>query len=235
MKFNRLKLRHFYLNKYLLSLFKEKKYYMSYDYKHKALWYRTYKVGSRTIDNKLKSNNPKYIYGSLMSYSPGMFKDFFKFSFVRNPEGRFISAWKDKVLKQNYFKFDAAEHEKMKDLNYFLSWVEKMDIDNCDEHLKSQNSLIDLNNIDFLGRFENFSEDFAFVMNKLNIKLDSDIEHRNKGLKVSFTPTEEQRRRIYKIYYKDFQLFYPNHKNSLGLKPKNEQVQKHRAEQLISH
>ena len=35
-------------------------------------------------------------------------------------------------------------------LNVFISWVDKLDIDNCDEHLRSQNSLIDLNNIRWL-------------------------------------------------------------------------------------
>jgi hypothetical protein len=217
MKFNRHKLKHFYFNKYVLSLF-GRKYYMSYDYRHKALWFRTYKVASRTIDNKLKSNNEKYIYGSLMSYSPWMFRDYFKFAFVRNPESRFISAWKDKVLKQNYFRFSSSEHAKMKDLNYFISWVEKLDIDNCDEHIRSQNSLIDLNNIDFLGRFENFTDDYKFVLEKLKIITNTDVEHKNKGIKIDFELSTTQRLRIYNIYKMDFQLFYPNHKKTLANK-----------------
>lgn len=210
MNFNRYKLKHFYFNKYLLSLYKRNKYYISYDYNHKALWFRTYKVASRTIDEKLKNdcNSKKYIYGSLMSYYPCMFKNYFKFSFVRNPENRFISAWKDKVLKQNYFKFSNSEFVKMKDLNNFISWVDKLDIDNCDEHLRSQNSLIDLNNIDFLGRFENFANDFKIVLDKLKIVNDN-IKILNKGIKTDFDLTYEQKIRIYKIYKKDFQIFYP--------------------------
>lgn len=189
---------------------------MSYDYEHKALWYRTYKVASRTIDDKLKGENKsgKYIYASFMSYLPWMFKDYLKFAFVRNPEARFVSAWKDKIIRQNYFKLDNAEHERMKDLNYFLSWVEKLDIDTCDEHLKSQNSLIDLNNIDFLGRFEYFNRDFGILMERLNIK-DNDIEFHNKGPKKEVELTLEQRKRIYNIYRKDFEIFYPDHFETL--------------------
>lgn len=143
-----------------------------------------------------------------MSYYPCMFKNYFKFSFVRNPENRFVSAWKDKVLKQNYFKFSNSEFVKMKDLNNFISWVDKLDIDNCDEHLRSQNSLIDLNNIDFLGRFENFANDFKIVLDKLKIVNDN-IKILNKGIKTDSDLTYEQKIRIYKIYKKDFQIFYP--------------------------
>lgn len=200
-------------------MFKNRKYYMSYDYKHKALWYRTAKVASRTIDNKFKETcgGDEYIYGSLMSYYPWMFKNYFKFSFVRNPETRFVSAWKDKVLKQNYFKFNSSEYPKMKDLDYFISWVEGLDIDNCDEHINSQNTLIDLKNIDFLGRFENFSDDFKIVLEILGIDND-DIVHHNKGINYDINLTIEQRLRIYNIYKKDFQLFYPHHFNTLASK-----------------
>jgi hypothetical protein len=209
---NRYKFRHFFLNKYFISLFRSKRYFMTYDYTHKALWFRTYKVGSRTIDEALKRNSKKgsYIYASPMSYCPRMFRKYFKFSFVRNPETRFISAWKDKVLKQNYFNFSEQEHEKMKDLNHFLTWVESLDIDHCDEHLQSQNSLIDLSNIDFLGRFENFTSDLKTVMNILDID-SSGIEHLNKGTKEDLILNKEQRLRIYHIYQKDFQIFYPDH------------------------
>lgn len=212
MVFNKYKLRHFFLNKYILSRLKKKKYFMSYDYKRKALWYRTYKVGSRTINKKLKSNCEKgqYIYGSEMSYNPEMFKDYFKFAFVRNPRSRFLSAWKDKVLKQNYFKFSTEKHGRMKDLNSFLDWVETLDIDNCDEHLRSQNALIDLNNVDFIGRFEYFSRDLRIVMDNLEMQ-DREVVFLNKGMKKELELTREQELRIYNIYKKDFQIFYPNH------------------------
>lgn len=190
---------------------------MTYDYTHKALWFRTYKVASRTLDESLKRNaRPgSYIYGSPMAYCPGMFRNYFKFSFVRNPETRFISAWKDKVLKQNYFRFTNEELEKMQDLDHFISWVEKLDIDKCDEHLRSQNSLIDLNNIDFLGRFENFQNDFNTVMNQLSIESEN-IEHLNKGIREELELNKGQRLRIYNIYKKDFQIFYPDHVDTLA-------------------
>ena len=205
------KIRHFYLNKYIISLFGSKKYFLSYDYKHKAIWFRNPKVASRTIDDKLRSEctNFEYVYSSAVNYCPAMFRSYFKFSFVRNPESRLISAWKDKVLKQNAYQFSPVDHERMKNLDNFLTWVENFDIDTCEEHLRSQNTLIDLKNIDFLGRFESFTEDFNFVLEKLNIE-SRNINTINKGIRSDIEITESQRMRIHKIYEKDFQLFYPN-------------------------
>ena len=206
---NPYKFKHFYLNKYFISLIKSKTYFISYNYKYKALWFRTYKVASRTIDDMLKTNceDGSYIYGSDMAYLPNMFKDYFKFSFVRNPESRFISAWKDKVLRQNYFHFSNKEYEKMKDLNYFINWVKTLDIENCDEHLRSQLALVDVDNMDFIGKFENFEEDFQFVLDRLNIK-NYKMEFLNQGIKKEFELTDVQREEIHKIYKKDFEHFY---------------------------
>ena len=142
-----------------------------------------------------------------MAYLPNMFKDYFKFSFVRNPESRFISAWKDKVLRQNYFHFSNKEYEMMKDLDYFINWVKTLDIENCDEHLRSQLALVDVDNMDFIGKFENFEEDFQFVLDRLNIK-DYKMEFLNKGIKKEFELTDTQIEEIHKIYKKDFEHFY---------------------------
>ena len=210
------KSRHFYFNKYILSLLRREKYHLSYDYKHKALWFRTYKVASRSIDDSLRDESKpgQYIYGSQMSYSPRLFRKYFKFAFVRNPETRFISAWKDKVMKQNYFNFEDTKHEEMKDFDQFLSWVEQLNIDRCDEHLRSQNSLIDLNHIDFIGRFEHFNHDFQQLTDRIGLK-DQSAKHLNKSPKQELSLTHTQRLRIYKIYEKDFQIFYPNHLETL--------------------
>lgn len=213
MNFNPYKFKHFYFNKYLVTPLKRDRYYLSYDYEHKALWFRTYKVASRTINNKLKAEagDDKYIYSSGVSYVPRMFKDYFKFAFIRNPQSRFVSAWKDKILKYNYFDLDMETYEKMKNLDNFISWVETMDVDGvkCDEHLRSQNSLIDLNNLDFLGRFQNFQKDFQFVLDHLNIK-DQKIETYNASKKKQIVLSENQKNRIHRIYEKDFSFFYPD-------------------------
>lgn len=201
---------HFYFNKYFLSASGKKKYFLSISFKHKAIWYRVAKVGTRTIKMHLEENaDNNLIYSPEGAYIPSLYKDYFKFAFVREPLDRFISAWKDKVLERNYFKFSEAEHTKMKDLDYFISWVETLDIATCDEHIREQSSMIDTEQVDFIGKFENFNEDLSKVLVKLNIPVD-EVYHQNRTKKKSVTLTPEQTKKLNEIYKNDFKNFYPD-------------------------
>lgn len=205
-------LRHYYFNKYLVSPFKKDKYHISYCYDYKALWFRTYKVASRTINYcfKEESQYKGYFYSSEVSYIPSLYSSFFKFAFISNPVDRFISIWKGMVLKRNYFEFSEDEYSKMKNFESFLTWVENQDIESADVHLLPQNKLIDLNNIDYLGRFKNFSNDFLEIANEIDLSIsEEDLIHKNKSPKIDFTLNSEDKKRIIKIYHKDVKLFYP--------------------------
>ena len=61
---------------------------MSYSYRYKAIWFRNYKVASRTINNYLTADSKPgaLIYGSAMPYSKWSVRNYYKFAFVRNPE-----------------------------------------------------------------------------------------------------------------------------------------------------
>ena len=198
---------HFYFNKYIISPFAKRKYYISISFKHKALWYRVAKVGTRTIKMHLEENNKNVIYSSEGGYLPSLYKNYFKFAFVREPIDRFISCWKDKVLERNYFNFPTEEYEKMKDLDTFISWVEKLDISTCDEHLREQSDLIDLDNVDFIGKFENFNQDLIHVLKKLNIPVD-EVYHQNRTQARKVEVSESQKQRIQNIYRNDYKNFY---------------------------
>ena len=203
------KIRNFYFNKYVVSPFAKKRYYLSYSFKHKALWFRVYKVGTRTIDNRIKADaEGRYIYSSAVAYLPAMYESYFKFAFVRNPVDRFVSGWTDKVLNQNYYKFDEATHSQMKQLSNFIIWVKQFDLEKSDEHLMAQYALIDTNNLNFLGRFERFEEDFAFVAKQIGLG-DYNLEKLNVSNKKSSDVSEIDMRAIAQLYAKDIRLFYP--------------------------
>lgn len=203
------KFRHFYLNKYIVSLFK-KQYPICYDYKHKALWFRVRKAATTTIKTYFLENTEKneYIYSSEIGYLPRMFKGYFKFAFVRNPLDRFMSCWQDKVVAGNYFNYSPKVYEKMLDINNFITWVETLNIKTCDQHLREQSSLIDLNNIDFIGRIENFENDFIYVCNQIGMKT-KEIYHKNKS-KIEIEISDEAKARIMMIYKRDFNIFNYN-------------------------
>jgi len=204
------KLKHYYYNKYVLSHFNENRYFISYDYKHKAIWYRNAKVATRTIHNVLKDNssNGSYIYGAEAGFDSTKFKEFFKFAFVRDPESRLLSGWKDKVVHHNYFNFDSIEHEKMKELSYFLDWIITQEKEQVDKHFRNQHLLIEAEKLDYLGRFENFEENFKHVTKEIGIKNIS-IPHLNKSKTPSNSINLDERKMIQSIYKKDYELFYP--------------------------
>lgn len=206
------KIKHFYINKYLVSPISKRKYFISYDFTHKALWFRVYKAATRTIDYHFNKACYKreYVYSSAIGYIPSMYKDYFKFAFVRNPITRFISAWKDKVLKENYFHFNKEEYEQMKNLDTFIEWVKTQDIMNCDEHIRAQNALIDLNNVDFIGRFESFESDFHFITEYIGIKFDNNLHLNPTHAYDDIDIPESSLRSIAMIYEKDIRIFYPD-------------------------
>lgn len=188
------------LDQYNLTISKEKKF----------VWFRVAKVGTRTIYNifkaqefRLDADHPHSCH-----YLPYSYHDYYKFAFVRNPYDRLISCWKDKVLKLNHFQFKEEEYVKMKHFKNFVTWVSHLDIEVADCHLRTQQSLIDLNNIDFIGRFERFEQDLSIVLNKLNIC--ETIPKKNAAtIKQHYSSfyTEELRQKVYTIYKKDFLIF----------------------------
>ena len=204
------KLIHFYVNKYLVSPFCQQKYYLSYGFKHKILWYRNYKVASRTIDHILREQEGKhgYIYSSQVGYLAKRYQKWFKFAFVRDPEERFVSGWKNLVLDRNYYKFSVEEHEKMKSLDHYIEWAEKFDKESCDEHLRSQYSLIDLENVDFIGKMEEFDRDFSYVAKEVGFEY-KPIPKKNVSMSSPQKISQEQKKKIKAMYLKDYQQFYP--------------------------
>lgn len=207
---NLYKFKHYYKNKYLLTPFSKRRFALSYNYKYKCLWFRTPKVGSRSINQYFLDSTPKdqYIYSSEVGYNSSDFKDWYKFAFVREPTDRFISCWKDKVLNRNFFGFAPEQYEEMKTLDSFLSWVEEQNIDEAEEHIRSQNALIDLDNLNFLGRLEDFESDMQKVADSIGMPLQK-VHRKNTSGKKEVNLTELQRNRIAKIYAKDYELLYP--------------------------
>lgn len=186
-------------------------YYLCYNYHFQTVWFRVAKVGSRTIHQHFLEHTPdnQYIYSSEVGYVPSLLKGFFKFAFVRNPLDRFVSAWKDKVLRQNYFQFSPAAWKHYQELSAFIEWVEQQDLTACDEHLRTQTSLIDLNQVDFLGRFESFEADYHRLATTIGLPIQWQ-HHKNATPKTPVKLTTEQEARLRTLYAHDLQILYPH-------------------------
>ncbi len=182
---------------------------------HKLIWFRVAKVGSRTIldildqaEVQLNAEHTQWCY-----YAVNDYPDYFKFAFIRNPWDRLVSCWLNRFRNKpmlNNWRFSRDEWNQFNDFNYFLAYVAKLDLStHFDPHLRLQSSLIDLNNIDFLGRFERFEKDLVELMAKLkieNIKIPNLNPSPNRKHYTDYY-NEETMQKVADIYKKDIQLF----------------------------
>ena len=101
----------------------------------------------------------------------------------------------------------------MKDINYFIDcFFSEYDYFQKDIHFRHQSNLMDLNNIDFIGRLENIKNDYNYLLKKLKIKnFDERIDHKNKTTEFHTDSIKLinsfNRQKLISYYQKDFSIF----------------------------
>ncbi len=200
-----------YANRYFPYLPSRQKYNITVCREKKFIWFRVAKVGTRTIFSEFEKNritldaeHPLNVF-----YAPNYFKDYFKFAFVRNPWDRLVSCWHNKVIDENYYNFDTETYKKMRSFKNFVRYVANLDIENCEQHLREQTKLIDLNNVDYIGRFENFRHDLSEVFKKIGIAPPSDEKKNATRKRRDYRSyyDDELREKAGRIYRKSVQIF----------------------------
>ena len=161
-----------------------------------------------------------------------------KFCFVRNPYHRLLSAYKSKIgntrdtqylwlqdVIRDEFNYPAGDgnHRAMvtfADFVHFLSdcratvrYELKPDAI-YDGHFNAQNRILmqDLINYDFIGRFENFADDFKAILRRLGAPEETVAlasERRNATVRVPLTTaySRELAALVYNMYRDDFEAF----------------------------
>lgn len=196
----------------------------NYDYKSNFKLIKKYKYIFIHIPKTAGISISKTIYDdnvighrSLKKYKNINLKDYYIFSFVRNPYDRIFSAY-NFLKKGGINDLDRDFNDKyLNNLSNFEEFV--LDFLNSKSiysyiHFIPQyefliNSDNNFNNVDFIGKFENIEKDFYFIKNKLNInkKLKKENIFNLKHLNYNDYYTIEMKEKIFNLYKKDFLYF----------------------------
>jgi hypothetical protein len=149
-------------------------------------------------------------------FAPEAFEQYFKFAFVRNPWDRVLSTYlflKKGGCSNRDHQWSKANLSKYNDFNSFvIDWLNKKNI-YTQIHFIPQYYFVcdrDLNLLtDYLGRFENLSQDFQNIQKKINVNIQlQDVNKTQRKSKIySDYYSEESMKIVSKVYSEDIELF----------------------------
>lgn len=178
---------------------------------HQFVWFRVAKNGTRSILNILENNIPLSINDFKVPYRSQDYKGYFKFAFVRNPWDRVVSCYCNKILRKNHTAFQECYD---KDFDYFVQFINKQDLHEADPHIRLQSTLFPLNEMDFIGRFETFTQDLQYILSLFHLEY-VPIEKKNASIRKHYSQYYNEKTKAiiakkYKLDIEQFGYFYEN-------------------------
>lgn len=186
-------------------------YNLTISHRHRFVWFRVAKVATRTLLGYFEDHDVvlDVDHAYWTRYPTALFGDYFKFGFVRHPLPRFVSTWQDKVVNSNYFELDEPTLGRLRHHpEEFAAWVAGRDLTDTDQHLALQTRLIDLTQVDFLGRLETFDRDFEVVCRRLDLPVvPAAPRHRTATAQTaSMLASEDLQAAVADLYRLDYQV-----------------------------
>ncbi|HEY2082219.1 MAG TPA: sulfotransferase family 2 domain-containing protein [Verrucomicrobiae bacterium] len=149
-------------------------------------------------------------------YTPAEFISYFKFTFVRNPWDRLVSAFwflKKGGMNEDNRRWAAENLSPYEDFDSFVRRGLKRSEILSYLHFRPQCHFVCLKGnqpaLDFVGRYEKLESDFAFICRRLNIESKLVEANRNASRERDYREyyTEDTRRIVGEIYADDAQAF----------------------------
>lgn len=218
-------------------------YIINWSLKRKIIYVETPKVGSTTIKqilqyaefdfdmSKMQADDHDHVHDRARSplkspsYNEEQFlnclgsKEYFTFSFVRNPFTRVLSAYLDKIVGkpgttnriQQQMGIDPSRY--IPTFEEFVDVVYNQSIQDMNPHWTPQTSLLGIDKVryDFLGRFEYFEDSIMQLITKAELRVPEGAfglgkDHATSAdtrLQDNYTPKAIER--VQEVYSKDFE------------------------------
>ena len=197
------------------------------NHKHKFIFIHIPKTGGTSIEDALfsrKTRTKKNLWGEPNKYQDGglqhliathilnevgedIFSNYFKFSFVRNPWDKLVSQF-----KYNRNRSDLREIIGVDKETKFHEYLIKLNSTRNHVQWDCQHKFLYDDNgkllVDFIGRFENFQQDFTTICDKIGIPKQN-LPHKNKTKREHYTKyyDDETKQIVAEKYAKDIEYF----------------------------
>jgi len=170
------------------------------------IWFLVPKTGSRSMFDFF-INKKLYFPREKLQAFPNDYSNCLKFAFVRNPWGRLVSTYENKVSQPNSPRIKFFKQFKGGSFKEFIRWI-GLNGDDHDRHIKQQTSLVPYDLVDFIGKFENIQQDFNKLCDKIGIR-QQQLPHLNKTNHKHYTEyyDDETREIVAERYAKDIEYF----------------------------
>lgn len=152
-------------------------YGISVSHKKKFIYFHNPKAAMTSLAKSLRESDAEMLPSVniwdrhyISGMKDPMYDEYFKFSFVRNPWARSVSAY------QNIY------YDRFENFKEFVQFVNRQNVkhNNTNQHLQSQSFLIPVGKLDYIGRIETIEDDFKKLCDKLNIN-GAQLFHMNKS------------------------------------------------------
>jgi len=195
---------------------------MIISHKHKFISLHIPKTGGTSCNIELEKYNEEEKFkighpnltelGSIVNL-----EDYFKFTFVRNPFDRLVSAFFYISRYSSYYAdITMRKKFKMNDVSFafFVKNILPLILKKPNlrpRHFAPQSHFFlnnNKNSVDFVGKFENIQEDFNIICDKIGIPR-QELPHKNKSKHKSYTEyyDDETRSIVAEKYAKDIEYF----------------------------
>jgi len=169
------------------------------NHEYKVLFIHVIKTGGTSIATALNMDRKQYHIPATTVrklVGEGIWADYFKFAFVRNPYEKIVSQYH---YNRGKFGFKDSTFEE-----YIKAWSKGAKIST---HPQSHLSYIN-EKLDFIGRFETLQQDYNTICDKIEIPRQQ-LPHKNKSKHKCHTEyyDDETRQIVAEKYAKDIEYF----------------------------